>query len=243
MKTAGNTVLITGGATGIGFALAIALHKAGNEIIICGRREVKLKAAAAKLPGIHIKICDLANEQAREELCRWVIKSFPALNIVINNAGIQKMINLKEGTRELIDGDNEISINFEAPVYLSARFAPHLMQQKESAIINVSSGLGYIPIAAMPVYCATKAGIHSFTVSLRYQLRDTPVRVYEIVPPRVNTDLGGGDEEGISPEDVADVTMKALQNNEYDIIVGESKGLVEEAKRNFEQGFMNINQW
>lgn len=236
-------MLITGGATGIGFALAAAFHKAGNEIIICGRREVKLKAAAAKLPGIHIKICDLSNEQAREELCRWVIKNFPGLNVVINNAGIQKMINLKEGTRELIAGENEIGINFEAPVYLSARFVPHLIQQKESAIINVSSGLGYIPIAAMPVYCATKAGIHSFTVSLRYQLRDTPVKVYEIVPPRVNTDLGGGDEEGIPPEEVADVTMKALQNNEYDIIVGESRGLVDEAKRNFEQGFMNLNQW
>lgn len=243
MKTTGNTVLITGGATGIGFALAEAFHKADNKVIICGRRESRLQAAASKLPGVQVKVCDQSNGQAREEFCEWILANFPDLNILINNAGVQKMINLKDGTRELTAGDNEIATNFEAPVYLSARFGPHLMKQKEAAIINVSSGLGYIPIAAMPVYCATKAGIHSFTVSLRYQLKDTTIKVFEIVPPRVNTDLGGGDEEGIPPEEVADATMKALQNNEYNIIVGEAEGLVESAKTSFEQAFNNINQW
>ena len=108
----------------------------------------------------------------------------------MNNAGIQRTINIKEGTADLFCGEDEVEINFAAPIHLSAYFAPIVMKKERAAIINVSSGLGFVPIAAMPVYCATKAGIHMFSVSLRHQLKDTSVRVFEVMPPAVDTELG-----------------------------------------------------
>jgi uncharacterized oxidoreductase len=250
MKIKGNTILITGGATGIGFALAEAMSKAGNKVIICGRRADKLAAAKTKLPQIGIKVCDVTNLKAREELFSWVKENYPDLNLLINNAGIQKMINLKKGTKELARGGDEIETNLAAPVYLSALFAPWLAKKKEAAIINVSSGLGFIPIAAMPVYCATKAGLHSFTISLRHQLKATGVKVFEIIPPQVDTELGRGttSEEaegyrGIPAVEVAKAVMKALSKDEYEIAVGDAKGLVEGAKTNFQPVFDNMNNW
>ena len=250
MKTKGNTILITGGATGIGFALAETLVNAGNKVIICGRREAKLKEAKDKLPQIQIKVCDVSIEKERKVLFIWVKENFPDLNVLINNAGIQRMVNLKKGTKELFNGENEIETNFVAPIYLSACFIPWFLKKRETAIINVSSGLGFVPIAAMPVYCATKAAVHSFTVSLRHQLKETSIKVFEIVPPAVNTELGKGttsDESqeyrGIPPVVVAEATIDALAKNEYEIIVGEAKGLVEGARTNPEQTFQNINQW
>ena len=250
MKTKGNTILITGGATGIGFALAEILVNAGNKVIICGRRENKLMEAKHKLPQIEIKVCDVSKEKEREALFVWAKNNYTGLNVLINNAGIQRMVNLKKGTKELFNGENEIETNLVAPINLAAYFVPWFLKKKETAIINVSSGLGFVPIAAMPVYCATKAAIHSFTVSLRHQLKDTSIKVFEIVPPAVDTELGKGmtsDESqeyrGIPPSVVAEAAIKALAKNEYEIIVGEAKGLVAGARTNPEQVFQNINQW
>jgi uncharacterized oxidoreductase len=250
MKINGNTILITGGATGIGFALAETLVNAGNKVVICGRRENKLTEAKYKLPQIEIKICDVSKEKEREALFVWTKNNYPGLNVLINNAGIQRMVNLKKGTKELFDGENEIETNLVAPINLAAYFIPWFLKKKETAIINVSSGLGFVPIAAMPVYCATKAAIHSFTISLRHQLKDTSIKVFEIVPPAVDTELGKGttsDESqeyrGVPPAEVAEATIKALAKNEYEIIVGEAKGLVAGARTNPEQAFQNINQW
>ena len=250
MKIKGNTVLITGGATGIGFSLAEAMVNAGNKVIICGRREDKLKAAVNKLPQIRIKVCDVSQKRDREALFVWAKENFPDLNILVNNAGIQRMINLKKGTADLFKGENEIKTDLVAPIYLSAYFIPWFLKKKEAAIINVSSGLGFVPIAAMPVYCAAKAAVHSFTVSLRYQLKDTSIKVFEIVPPAVDTELGKistSDEaqeyRGIPPSDVASATLKALAKNEYEILVGEARDLVKGARTNPEQAFLNINQW
>jgi uncharacterized oxidoreductase len=250
MKTKGNTILITGGATGIGFALAETLANAGNMVIICGRRENKLKEAKHKLPQILTRVCDVSKEKERKALFVWVKDNYPDLNVLINNAGIQRMVNLKKGTKELLNGENEIETNFIAPIYLSAHFIPWFLKKKEAAIINVSSCLGFVPIAAMPVYCATKAAVHSYTVSLRHQLKDTSIKVFEIVPPAVDTELGRGstsDESeeyrGIPPTVVAEATIKAVAKNEYEIIVGEAKGLVEGARTNLEQTFQNLNQW
>ena len=249
METKNNTILITGGATGIGFSLAETLVSAGNKVIICGRREGKLKEAKDKLPQIQAKVCDVSREKERESLFNWVKDNFRDLNVLINNAGIQRMVNLKKGTQDLFSGENEVETNLIAPIHLSAYFIPLLLKKKESAIINVSSGLGFVPIASMPVYCATKAAIHSFTVSLRYQLRDTSIKVFEIVPPAVDTELGKGTTEegdeyrGISPSEVAKAALTAMANNEYDIVVGEAKGLVMGARTNPEQAFQKINQW
>ncbi len=250
MKTTGNTVLITGGATGIGFALAEALVNAGNKVIICGRREGKLKEARARLPSVQTRVCDVSSATGRESLFIWARENCPDLNILINNAGIQRMIDLKQGAPELFRGEDEIATNLAAPVHLSAYFVPLLLKKKAAAIINVSSGLGFVPIAAMPVYCATKAAVHSFTVSLRYQLRDTPVKAFEIVPPAVDTELGRGttgetaqEYRGIPPSEVASATLAALARNEFDIIVGDAKGLVTGARTDPEQAFQDINQW
>ena len=250
MEIKNNTILITGGATGIGFSLAETLVNAGNTVIICGRREAKLKEAREKLPRIQTKVCDLSKKLERESLFNWVKHNFPDCNVLINNAGIQRMINLTKGTKELLSGENEVEINLVAPIHLSAHFIPLLLKKREAAIINVSSGLGFVPIAAMPVYCATKAAVHLFTVSLRYQLKDSPIKVFEIVPPAVDTELGKGTAEdtdheykGIPPSEIARATLAALATNEYEIVVGEAKGLVMGARTNPEQAFQNINSW
>jgi uncharacterized oxidoreductase len=250
MRTKGNTILITGGATGIGFALAEAFVKAGNKVLICGRREAKLKEAQVELPQIQARTCDLSKREERESFCDWVRENHEDLNILVNNAGIQRAIDLRKGTAELMGGEDEVQINFAAPIYLSAYFAPLLLKKKETAIINVSSGLGFVPMADMPVYCATKAGIHMFTVSLRHQLKDTPVKVFEVVPPAVDTELGKGatgesEQEymGIPPSEVAVATLKALKNDEYEVVIGEAKGLVQGSRMEFEKTFQELNNW
>mgnify|MGYP006266473063 CR=1 FL=1 len=250
MKTKGNIILITGGATGIGFSLAEVFVGAGNEVIICGRRENKLKEAKNKLPQIHTKVCDLSQEKERESLYRWVNAHFNNLNILINNAGIQRMVNLKKGTRDLFNGEDEIEINLAAPISLSAYFIPLFLKQKEAAIINISSGLCFVPIAAMPVYCATKSAIHSFSLSLRHQLRDTSIKVFEIIPPIVDTELDKGargergqEDRGIPPSKVAEATLKALKNDDCEIAVGMAENLRMGSRKNPDQIFQNINQW
>jgi uncharacterized oxidoreductase len=250
MKTEGNTILITGGATGIGFALAEAFVKAGNKVLICGRRKPKLEEARRKLPEIEVRQCDLSRKESRESLCNWVRDNYRDLNILINNAGIQRAINLRKGTAELFGDEDEIQVNFAASIHLSVFFAPLLLKKKEAAIVNVSSGLGFVPIAAMPIYCATKAGIHSFSVSLRHQLKGTPVKVFEIVPPAVDTELGKGttgDSEqeyrGIPPSEVAEATIRALVKDEYEIIIGEAMGLVEGSRNDFRKTFQELNSW
>jgi uncharacterized oxidoreductase len=249
MKTEGNTILITGGATGIGFSLAEALVNAGNKVIVCGRRESKLKEAMEMLPQITIRVCDVSDAKGRKSLFNWVKDNFSDLNVLINNAGIQRAVDLKKGTQDLFKDENEIETNLVAPIHLSAYFIPLLLKKKESAIINVSSGLGFVPIASMPVYCATKAALHTFTQSLRYQLRDTSIKVFEIVPPMVDTELGKGTTgegdhkfRGIPPSEVAAATLTAMANDEYEIVVGDAKRLVTGSRTNPEQAFEIINR-
>jgi uncharacterized oxidoreductase len=250
MKTNSNTVLITGGATGIGFSLAEAFVNAGNEVIICGRREDKLEDAKRKLPQIHTRQCDLSKEEERKSLYEWIKSNFKDINILVNNAGIQRMIDLKKGTQNLFDGEDEIEINFKAYVNMSAHFIPLFSEKKEAAIINISSGLGFIPLAIAPVYSATKAAIHSFSISLRHQLRNTSIKVFEVIPPTVNTELDKGARDrrgqadrGIPPEDVAKATIEGLEKDEYEIAVGMAQNLMTAAKSNPEQFFQNINRW
>jgi len=249
MKINGNTILITGGATGIGFALAEAFVKEDNEVIICGRREDKLREAKSKLPQIHTKVCDLSKGKEREALYNWIKSNNIDINILVNNAGIQRMVDFKKGIYDLSKGENEIEINLTAPIHLSAYFIPDLLKQKESAIINVSSGLAFVPIAVMPIYCATKAAMHSFSVSIRHQLRDTSIKVFEVIPPTVDTELDKGardergqDDKGIPPSEVAKATLKALEKDEYEIAIGMAQNLRMGARNNPEKIFQGINQ-
>jgi uncharacterized oxidoreductase len=248
MKTAGNTILITGGATGIGFALADAFSEAGNEVTICGRRQHKLDEAKRRLPKVHAIRCDVRDAKERSALFDWTTRNFPNLNIVVNNAGIQRQIDFRKGAKDLLAGEDEIETNLRAPVHLSALFIPHLMKQKEAAIVNISSGLAFIPLTAVPVYCATKAAIHSFSLSLRHQLRETSIKVFEIIPPIVDTELHKGARErrgqqdrGLKPEEIALATLHALGADDYEVAVGRSESLRMGARSDPEWLFQMMN--
>ena len=187
----GNTVLITGGATGIGYSIAKYFHKRGNTIIICGRREDRLKQAAQELQGIHMFKCDVANPDDRMALLKQVSEHFPKVNILVNNAGIQRDIDLTKGLDELDSGDSELRINLEAPVYLSGLFTPLLSHKENATIIHISSGLAFMVerAARCPIYCATKAGLHAFSIAQRIQLEPLGIRIVEIIPPMVESEL------------------------------------------------------
>ncbi|CAA9474309.1 MAG: hypothetical protein AVDCRST_MAG96-611 [uncultured Segetibacter sp.] len=185
MNVHNNTILVTGGATGIGFELAKQFVAKGNTVVICGRRQPKLDEAKKALPQVVTVQCDVSDREQRRELYRFCTEQYPNLNILVNNAGIQRVIDFKLGESDYLDGDKEVSVNLEAPLHLTALFVPDLMKQKVSAVINVSSGLGLVPLVQAPVYSATKAAMHSFSISLRRQLKDTTVKVFEILPPIV----------------------------------------------------------
>jgi uncharacterized oxidoreductase len=190
MQVTGNTILITGGATGIGLGLAGKFIEDGNTVIICGRREDALRKAKEKYPGLILRTCDVADANQRTTLHRWATETYPGLNVLVNNAGIQRRFDLLD-EQPWTNIHDEIAVNLEAPIHLSCLFAGHLVTATRPAIINIGSGLAFVAMASAPVYCATKAALHSFTLSLRHQLSTTPIRVIEILPPAVNTDLGG----------------------------------------------------
>ncbi|WCK52639.1 SDR family NAD(P)-dependent oxidoreductase [Aneurinibacillus sp. Ricciae_BoGa-3] len=219
MEFKGNTVLITGGASGIGLALAKRFLQAGNRVIVCGRREEKLAEAKEKFPELHTRVCDVSNESDRRSLFDWVTGEFPDLNVLVNNAGIQQRVNLLNDTHDWNHHRQEITINVDAPIHLSLLFIPHLLKQKRAAIINVSSGLSITPGVWVPIYSATKAALHSFTMSLRIQLEDTNIQVVEILPPAVNTDLGGVGLHtfGAPLDDFADSVFNDMQKGELEI--------------------------
>jgi len=190
MDVSGRGVLVTGGASGIGHAIATRFVDAGGEVLVCGRRVDKLREAQARYPRIRTRACDLEDPAQRIALAQWAIRELPSLDVLVNNAGIQQYPRFADP----VDWNvlhREIAINFEAQVHLALLLIPHLRSQAHPVIINVSSGLAFVPLARAPIYSATKAAMHSFTLSLRHQLRDTPIEVIEVAPPGVNTDLGG----------------------------------------------------
>jgi uncharacterized oxidoreductase len=222
MNLSGNTILITGGASGIGLAFAERFLKKGNEVIIVGRREEKLQEAKAKFPQLHTRVCDVANKEDRKELYEWVTSKYPQVNILVNNAGIQQRVNLLNVDQDWDYYQHEIAINVEGPMHLSMLFIPHFKKQKDTAIINVSSGLALMPGVWVPIYSATKAAINSFTVSLRHQLAQTSIEVIEIFPPAVNTDLGGAGLHtfGAPLNDFANSIFQGFENGELEIGYG-----------------------
>jgi uncharacterized oxidoreductase len=250
LDVGGNTVLITGGATGIGFALAERFVDAGSVVIVCGRRKSKLQAAKHKLHTVRIRQCDVSVESERRSLLRWATTRFPALNMLINNAGIQRQMDFTSATvaKSPSPKDDEVTINLTAPIRLCALFTPKLLKRKEAAIVNISSGLAFVPIAMIPIYCATKAAIHSFTISLRHQLRNTSVRVFEAAPPTTDTNLDesfAGEQEqayrGISPQQVAAAIIEGIKAGNGEIIIGEARELYQAALRNPEAKFRQLN--
>jgi uncharacterized oxidoreductase len=246
MELSGHTVLVTGGASGIGLAIARRFLEAGSRVVVCGRRESALRAAAETYPGLATRVCDVARADEREALVAWAVDAFPALDVLVNNAGIQRRFRLAEpepweATRE------EIAINLDAPVHLSLLLLPHLRARAEggarAAIVNVTSGLAFVPFAIAPVYSATKAALHSFTLSLRHQLAESGVRVVEIVPPAVNTDLGGPGlhTSGAPLEEFADAVMARLAAGEPEIAYGTAEERARAAQAAFDAAFERMN--
>jgi uncharacterized oxidoreductase len=215
MKLTGNTILITGGGSGIGRGLAESLHKLGNEVIIAGRRQGALDETTKANPGIVSINLDVNDPEAVRVFAARAIADHPGLNVLINNAGIMKVENLKALPVSLGDSEAVITTNLLGPIRLTAALLPHLLRQAKAAIINVSSGLGFVPLPLTPTYSATKAALHSYTLSLRMQLADTPVEVIEIIPPAVATDLTPGrsasDPRMMPLPDFIDQTMQILQ--------------------------------
>ena len=189
MQLTDNTILITGGGSGIGRALAEQFHAKGNQVVIAGRRQSVLDEVTAANPGMHSAVLDIEDAAAIKAFAAQLVVDFPALNAVIHNAGIMRLENVQDGNLE--DAEATITTNLLGPIRLNAALLPTLLAQPRAAVLTVSSGLAFVPRATTPTYSATKAAVHSYTQSLRYQLRGSAVQVIELAPPYVQTELTG----------------------------------------------------
>ncbi len=230
MRSDSNTIFITGGGAGIGRGLAEAFHRLGNHVIIGGRREEVLKNTCAANPGMSYVPIDAANAESIQNAARHVIGKFPELNCVINNAGLQRAHDFTLGSVNDADVAEEVQTNLLGLIRVCAAFVPHLKTRPDATLIHVSSGLAYVPFARVPVYCATKAAVHSFTVSLRHQLKRAGVKVIELIPPYVDTNLDHGRRRPNGPapmplpEFIAEA-MEGLAGDSNEVAVGRAKFL------------------
>jgi uncharacterized oxidoreductase len=220
MRLTNRTVLVTGGTGGIGLGIAKAFHHAKSRVIVCGRDPEKLAKVKKDFPEIETVLSDVGDARQREALAGEVLRRFPDLDILVNNAGIQRYVDLKKGYAELKAGEDEIAINFTATVELTALFIDHLLKRPSAAIINVGSGLGFMPMVNTPIYSATKAAIHTYSLVLRQQLTDTTVKVVEIVPPMVDTGLNKAGRDrahvkfrGVSLSDYIPTVVQGLESD------------------------------
>lgn len=223
MRLDGHTILITGGTSGIGLALAECFLAYGNELIIVGRDSSKLDNLRGQYPAIVVYQCDISRNDEREKLVAIIREKHPKLNILINNAGIQNQYSFPEGAATEARIREEIETNLLAPLDLCAKLLPVLQQHPEAAVINISSGLGLVPKRSAPVYCGTKAGLHIFSKALRYQLEHSSVKVFEIIPPLVDTAMTAGHGRNcnkISPERLADEFMRSFIGDKYEVPIG-----------------------
>ena len=240
MELEGNTILVTGGSSGIGMGIAARFIELGNEVIVTGRRESALQAFKARYPSVITKVNDASDPAERVALAVWVAREFPHLNVLINNAGIQRKLNLLQ-IEPWADTALELDINLGAPIHLSSLFVPQLSQQPKAQIINVSSGLAFVPLAHMPVYCASKAALHSFTLSLREQLKATTIAVTEIIPPAVKTNLGGSHDFGEELSAYLDSVFAQLSSGDPEVSFGFSARSSQMSRPELDQMFQRMN--
>jgi uncharacterized oxidoreductase len=246
MKLSNRTVFVTGGTSGIGLGIAESFQKLNSRVVVCGHNSRKLSIVKEKFPDITALNYDIGNAMQRKKLAAEVLRRFPDIDILINNAGIQRYIDLKKGYNELKSGEDEIEINFVSTVELTALFIGYLMKRPSAAIINVSSGLGFMPMPNTPVYSATKAAIHTYSLVLRQQLKDTSVRVVEIVPPMVDSDLnkeGRNDAHlkfrGISLSEYIPTVIKGLENDTDMIFYDDGEKVMAEPRGESERRLLN----
>jgi short-subunit dehydrogenase involved in D-alanine esterification of teichoic acids len=220
VQTTHHTVLITGGTSGIGLALAERFLREGNAVIITGTNAQKAEAVKHDLPSLTVELADMRDRQALEKL----VYRYPDVNILINNAGIQYNYNFADPAIAPTQISTELDINLLSPLHLIKLFLPQLLSHPTAAIINVSSGLGIVPKQSAPVYCASKAALHSFTKSLRWQLEGTSVRVFEIIPPIVDTAMTQGRGRGkITPNELVQEFWRDFSNDRYEMRIGKTK--------------------
>jgi uncharacterized oxidoreductase len=247
MNLTGNTILITGGGSGIGRGLAESFVDLGNKVIICGRRKAALEQAVASRPALVPLQLDVDDPAVIRDFAARVLKEHPDLNVLVNNAGISRPSKLTELPAGLEDAEATITTNLLGPIRMIAAFLPHLLKKGRAAIINVGSGLAFVPLPAGATYSATKAALHSYTLSLRAQLADTSVEVIEIIPPAVVTDLTPGrsdsDTRMMPLKDYIAETMKnlAAQPTPQEVLVERVKFLrFAESSGNFEKAFAQM---
>jgi uncharacterized oxidoreductase len=191
MKTTGNAILITGGGSGIGRGLAEAFHRLGNQVIIAGRGQKELEETTADNPGMKSLALDVSDAKSIPSFTEKITADYPSLNVLINMAGIMQLENLLDAPGDLSTAEKTIATNLLGPIRLTSALLPSLQKQPRATIMSVSSGLAFVPLAMTPTYCATKAAIHSYTQSLRHQLKATNIEVIELIPPYVQTTLMG----------------------------------------------------
>ena len=219
MKLSGKTVVVTGGSGGIGLALARRFLVRDNTVIICSRGEEKLERVAAENPGLIPYLCNVADAGQREEFAHWVMEHYPMANVLVNNAGIQNRYAIGDASWEWDRMEEELAINLLAPIHLSHLFIPHLKGKEHAAIVNVSSDLAFNLPSRMPVYGATKAGLHAFSFTMGLQLSTFGVEVIEVLPTATNTDLGGTGVHtfGVDVDEFADAVFLDLEAGKKEI--------------------------
>lgn len=247
MKISGNTILITGGSSGIGLGLAKAFHEADNKVVIAGRRAGALQEVADAHPGMTWHVVDMADATAVRAFADTVRSTYPTLNVLVNNAGIMRIESLTGDIIGLDDAEEQVAVNLLGPIRLSSALLPHIRRQADATLVNVSSGLAFVPFSLVPTYCATKAAIHSYTQSQRRQLADAQVQVIELAPPAVATNLMPPSEDGppTMPLDAYIAAVMAILRSQpevEEVLVDEVKPLrTAEADGHFDQLFNLIN--
>jgi uncharacterized oxidoreductase len=240
MKTSGNKILITGGASGIGLGLTERFIKENNTVIICGRRESLLTEVSGRFPSVITRRCDLSLAGEREMLFRWISEEHSDLNVLINNAGIQHWMSISDDNF-FKRAKEEIVINIESPVHLTSLF---INLKSLNTIINVTSGLSFVPIIKIPVYCASKAFLHSFTTSLRQLVKSRNIEVIEIIPPGLNTDLGGKGLHDSAPpvSEFIGAVFEQLKQGKNELTFGFTEAMTKAGPEELKKTFDRMNQ-
>jgi uncharacterized oxidoreductase len=239
MKISNNKILITGGGSGIGLGMTERFIKENNTVIVCGRRESLLKELSVKYPSVITRRCDLSNAVEREDLYRWISENHADLNVLVNNAGIQQWMSVTD-SNFFKRAQEEIAINIEAPVHLISLF---INLKSLNTIINITSGLSFVPMVRMPVYSASKAFFHSFTVSLRHLLKSKNIEVIEVIPPALNTDLGGKGLHNTSPpvSEFIEAVFMQLKQGKSELAYGFSEAMTKSGPEDLQKAFNRMN--